>query len=104
MAVTHFKIHILLNEPVINESEKLWYSFLSNIYGLKSDNFDGYVSKVEYSTDSILINCYLIDDKKLTTLKEKYSDWYEFQKLSILDATRLHLKVLRYNISRIEII
>jgi hypothetical protein len=103
MSTTNFKIHIILNQAVIYPSEKLWYAFLSNIYGLKSNNFDGYVSRVEYSNSSILIECYLVDDIKLRSLKEKYLDWYEFQKILILDATKLHLNILGYSMPTIEI-
>jgi hypothetical protein len=104
-----FKITVQLSEPIPYSppSFEEWYPLLANIYGTPSKSFDGYVSAVEYSDTSLIIYCYLVEDndnkEKLLTLKERYSDWNGYQKISISDALKVHARLLRYNISSIAI-
>jgi len=104
-----FKITVQLDKPIPYPppSFEEWYPLLANIYGTASKSFDGYVSAVEYSDTCLIIHCYLVEDndnkEKLLTLKERYSDWNGYQKISISDALKVHARLLRYNISSIAI-
>ena len=105
----NFKITLKLNEPIPDPhpSQAEWFPVLSNIYGIPSKSFDGYVSNVNYSNKELVINCYLVEDndnhQKLSVFKEKYSDWNGYQKISMMDAVKLHSRVLGYTISSIGI-
>ena len=109
MSIFNFKITISLNKPIPNPqpSEAEWFPFLSNIYGTKTRSFDGYVSSVEYLERSLVIYCYLVEDNdtidKLAPFKKLYSNWLDYQKNCILDALNIHLRVLGYNSSNIDI-
>ena len=109
MASYNFKITVQLNIPIREPppSFEEWYTLLANIYGTHSKSFDGYVSAVEYLDTSLVINCYLVEDndnkEKLIIPKERYSDWNGYQKISIMDAVKLHSRVLGYNLSSIAI-
>lgn len=104
-----FKITLQLNRPIPNPAPAYeeWFTLLANIYGTPSKNFDGYVSSVEYSDTSLVIQCYLVEDitntQKLLVPKERYGDWNGYQKISIMDAVKLHSRVLGYNVSSIGI-
>jgi hypothetical protein len=104
-----FKITVELNKPIRQPppSFEEWYTLLANIYGTPSKSFDGYVSSVHYSDTSLDIQCYLVEDtsnnEKLLIPKERYSDWNGYQKISIMDAVKLHSRVLGYNVSSIAI-
>ena len=109
MLIYNFKINIELLKPVRNQpSEEEWFTLLASIYGTKTKSFDGYVSGVEYSDTRLKINCYLIEDidntEKLEHLKARYSDWNGYQKISILDSLKTHLRLLGYNASSIGIV
>lgn len=105
-----FKITVQLNKPIREPppSFEEWYPLLANIYGTPSKSFDGYVSSVQYSDTSLLIQCYLVEDtsnnEKLSIFKERYSDWNGYQKISIMDAVKLHARILGYNVSSIAIV
>jgi hypothetical protein len=104
MTVYNFKIIVKLLTPVPDPPSD-WFPLLANIYGTKTKSFDGYVSSVIYSDTELIINCYLVEDtdnnEKLEPLKARYSDWNGYQKISILDALKLHLRILEYNVSSI---
>ena len=110
MLVYNFKITIQLIEPIPKTPPQKsdWYSFLANIYGTATKGYDGYVSTVECSDDILTVFCCLVEDidnyKKLEPLKEKYRDWSGYQKITILDALKIHLRLLSYNASSITII
>jgi hypothetical protein len=104
-----FKITVQLNKPIREPppSYEEWFPLLANIYGTPSKSFDGYVSAVEYLDTSLIIYCYLVEDndnkEKLLISKGRYSDWNGYQKISIMDAVKLHARLLGYNISTIGI-
>jgi hypothetical protein len=106
----NFKITIQLIKPIREPppSFEEWYPLLANIYGTPSKSFDGYVSTVEYSDTTILIQCYLVEDtsntEKLLVFKQRYSDWNGYQQICIMDAVKLHSRVLGYTISSIAIV
>lgn len=110
MTSYNFNITVQLNRPIREPppSFEEWYTLLANIYGTPSKNFDGYVSSVQYSDTGLLIKCYLVEDtsnsEKLSIFKGRYSDWNGYQKISIMDAVKLHARVLGYNISSIAIV
>jgi len=85
----------------------MWYSALANIYGIKSDWFDGYISSIVFSDTILEIECYLVEDpqgqRKVEPLKQRYSDWHEFQKLSITDALKLRATVLGYKLESVPL-
>lgn len=105
----NFKITVELNRPIREQPPSFdeWYTLLANIYGTPSKNFDGYVSSVHYSDNAIVIQSYLVEDnannEKLLVFKERYSDWNGYQKISIMDAVKLHSRLLGYNVSSIAI-
>lgn len=105
----NFKITVQLNPPIREPPPSFdeWYILLANIYGTSSKSFDGYVSSVQYSDTSLTIQCYLVEDytnnEKLSIPKERYSDWNGYQKISIMDAVKLHSRLLGYNVSSIAI-
>lgn len=105
-----FKITIHLINPIPSPqpSESEWFPLLASIYGNKAKSFDGYVSAVEYLEKSLIVYCYLVEDNenidKLTPFKKRYSDWIGYQKICILDALKIHMRILGYNASTIEII
>ena len=105
-----FKITLQINKPIREPpaSFEEWYPLLANIYGTPSKSFDGYVSTVQYSDTAIIIQCYLVEDntnnEKLLVFKERYSDWNGYQKISMMDAVKLHSRLLGYNISSIAIV
>jgi len=105
-----FKITLQLNTPIPNPppSYEEWFPLLANIYGTPSKSFDGYVSAVEYLESTLIIHCYLVEDndnkEKLSISRERYSDWNGYQKISIMDAVKLHTRLLGYNISSIAIL
>jgi len=109
MRIYNFKITIDLLKPIPTQSSDAeWFPLLANIYGTKTKSFDGYVSKVDYSDTTLTILCYLIEDidntEKLESLKARYSDWGGYQKISIIDSLKTHLRILGYNASSIHIV
>ena len=106
MTVYNFNITVKLLTPVA-DSPSEWFPLLANIYGTKTKSFDGYVSSVIHSDTELSIKCYLVEDtdnnEKLEPLKARYSDWNGYQKISILDALKLHLRILEYKASSIDI-
>jgi len=106
----NFKITIHLIKPVPNPhpAEAEWFPLLASVYGNKTSSFDGYVSGVEYLEKSLIVYCYLVEDNenmdKLAPFKQRYSDWNGYQKICIMDALKLHMRILGYNASIIEII
>jgi hypothetical protein len=106
MTVYNFNINVKLLNPV-QGSPSDWFPLLANIYGTKSKSFDGYVSDVIHSDTELIIKCYLVEDtdnnEKLEPLKARYNDWNGYQKISILDALKLHLSILKYKASSIDI-
>jgi hypothetical protein len=110
MLIYNFKIIIELSSPVPNPhpSQEEWFTLLANIYGTKTKSFDGYVSAVEYSDTQLKMSCYLIEDidsnEKLEPLKARYSDWNGYQKVSIMDSLKTHLRLLGYNAISIGIV
>jgi hypothetical protein len=107
--MNNFKITIHLIKPIPNPHplESEWFPLLANIYGYKTSCFDGYVSGVEYLDKSLVIYCYLVEDnenmEKLAPFKKRYSDWVGYQKICIIDALKIHMRVLGYNASTVEI-
>lgn len=107
MAIYNFKITLDLRQPIPQPPFEQWYPLLANIYGTPSKSFDGYVSSLEYLHNLLIIHCYLVEDTdnqgKLSILKERYSDWDGYQKISMTDAVKLHARILGYTISTIGI-
>jgi len=110
MIIYKFKIMLDLIKPVPDPhpEQTEWFPLLANIYGTSTKNFDGYVSGVEYSEKSLVIQCYLVEDtgnhEKLAPFKHTYSDWNGYQKISIMDAVKIHARLLGYNVSTIAIV
>lgn len=109
MSLFNFKISIHLIKPIPNPhpSEAEWFPLLSSVYGNKTASFDGYVSGVEYLEKSLNVYCYLVEDnaniEKLASFKKRYSDWTGYQKICILDALKIHMRILGYHASSVEI-
>ena len=107
MQLFNFKVSLHLNYPVLHQETSKWFPLLANIYGTQTKSFDGYVSSVEYSDKVIILYCYLVEDTdnsvKLTSLKERYSDWNGYQKICIMDSVRLYSRLLGYSVSSIDI-
>jgi hypothetical protein len=107
MTVYNFKITLDIKEPIPQHPFEQWYPLLASIYGTPSKSFDGYVSSLEYLDNLISIHCYLVEDTdnqgKLSILKERYSDWTGYQKISMIDAVKQHARILGYTISTIGI-
>ena len=105
-----FKVILKLSEPIPDphSSEAEWFPLLANIYGSPSKSFDGYVSGVDYSENILNIKCYLVEDndnyEKLSLLKQRYSDWNGYQQVSIIDAVKIHSRLLGYNLNSISIV
>ena len=99
-----------LNKPIPDPHplQTEWFPLLANIYGTHTKNFDGYVSSAEYSDTSLIIHCYLVEDGdnqgKLAPFKKLYNDWNGYQKVSIMDAVKVHARLLGYNLSSIGIV
>jgi adenosine deaminase len=87
-----------------DESDLLrpWYSALSNIYGLKTTNYDGYMHKATYdnSANKLNIVCYLLEDEtKTQPLKVDCENWKHVQIQCIEKAVRDNIERLNININ-----
>ena len=85
-----------------DESDLLrpWYSALSNIYGLKTTNYDGYMHKATYDDreNKLTIVCYLLEDESKThPLKVDCENWKDVQIQCIEKAVRNNIE--RFNIN-----
>ena len=86
-----------------DESDLLqpWYSALSNIYGLRTANYDGYMHKASYDSNTNKLNliCYLCEDESKTrTLKVDCANWKYVQIQCIEKAIRANIERLNVNI------
>jgi hypothetical protein len=88
-----------------------WYTALSNIYGIQTNNYDGYVSKVIYDAQnptSVKVVFYVMEDEKKTqTLRAEVQNWNAAKFTRIEAAIRRHLDCLnsknQLNISRFRV-
>jgi len=95
----------------INDDDYLkegWLKLLENIYGTKTNNFDGYVNKVSFEDKSSLlklyIDCYIIGNEKLYKLKENNPDnWQNIQNDLIINAIKNYDKFEKSQIINIQV-
>jgi hypothetical protein len=106
----YFTITIDLKD-YINDEEYLtegWLKLLENIYGTKTNNFDGYVNKVSFEEKSSLlklyIDCYIISNEKLYKLQDQNPDnWQDIQNDLIINAIKNYEKFEKSNILNIQV-
>jgi len=85
-----------------------WISCLSDVYGVKSSNFDGYIKSVKSDDSSITIEFYMVEGSeeaaKLTTLKMKNPDWPEYRMACIENAFLKQSQLLGYSVNHISLV
>lgn len=81
-----------------NHSCKNWYKTLEDIYEMKTNNFDGYVHKVNHLDNFRMeIECYLVANKKLKDFQAKYLiNWKEMQNCNIIRAFEKNINNFNY--------
>lgn len=85
-----------------------WLKLLENIYGTKTNNYDGYVNKVFFEEKSSLIklyiDCYIISNEKLYKLKENnQNNWEDIQNTLIINAIKKYDKFEKLQIINIQV-
>ena len=99
MLTSKFKVSFTLNSPKESTMEE-WYSSLKNIYGIEGPNFDGYVSSVNSSGFTLIIECYTLEgpeeNSRLSELKNKVLDWNEYKKYAVAGAIVIHAMRMGY--------
>jgi len=93
-----------------DHSCKNWYKTLEDIYEMKTNNFDGYVHKVNHINEEYLkyeifnqylhkieIECYLVENYNLKDFKAKYLDtWILMQNSNIIRAFEKNISNFNY--------
>jgi len=95
----------------INDEDYLkegWLKLLENIYGTKTNNYDGYVNKVFFeeklSLIKLYIDCYIINNEKLNKLKENNPDnWEYIQNTLIINAIKNYDKFEKLQLINIQV-
>jgi hypothetical protein len=110
MNTQYFTITIDLNNDVKDKSlfQEGWLNLLENIYGTKTNNYDGYVNKIFFeekmSLLKIYIDCYIINNEKLYKLKENNpDDWEDIQVNLITNVVKNYNKIKECQILNIDI-
>lgn len=110
MPTEYFEIDIVWDEEstvkeLYNNEEKdllkPWYMALSDIYGMKTNNFDGYVHRAFINgSNAIKLVCYLVDDHaKTSRLKTGVlGSWKAIQAERIEEAIKAHIQRLNTNV------
>lgn len=103
-----FRYKILLTTNSHHEtSTEEWYPVLSNIYGVPTRNFDGYISNISINPSGLEIHSYLEEGPeehdKLISLKTRNKDWAGFRALCVIDAIKIHARALGYSITETSI-
>ena len=106
----YFTITIDIKNDISDEDyiKEGWLKLLENIYGTKSNNYDGYVNKVFYEEKSsyikLFIDCYIISNEKLYKLKENNPDnWEDIQNTLIINAIKNYDKFEKLQIINIQV-
>ena len=106
----YFTITINIKNDISDEDyiKEGWLKLLENIYGTKSNNYDGYVNKVFYEEKSsyikLFIDCYIISNEKLYKLKENNPDnWEDIQNTLIINAIKKYDKFEKLQIINIQV-
>ena len=95
----------------INDEDYLkegWLKLLENIYGTKTNNYDGYVNKIFVEEKSsfikLYIDCYIISNEKLYKLKENNPDnWEDIQNTLIINAIKKYDKFEKLQLINIQV-
>ena len=102
MLVSKFKVSIAVKSQEHDVTNDTWYSSLKNIYETEGPNFDGYISNVTKTSDSLIVECYTIEGPeeiaRLSKLKELNSDWQKYKKEAVTKAIVRHGIMLGYSI------
>jgi hypothetical protein len=80
-----------------------WYSALSDIYGKKTNNYDGYMSKaVINNTNRIKLICYVLDDDvKTKGLKTSSVNWKNTLMSRVESAIKTHIERLNIRFEKV---
>jgi hypothetical protein len=83
-----------------------WYSALSDIYGMKTNNYDGYMSKAFINnTNMIKLICYVLDDDvKTASLKNNSVDWKKMLVTHVESAIKTHIERLNIRFEKVLVI
>jgi len=79
-----------------------WYSALSNVYGINSNNYDGYmVDVIRNNTNQIKLICYVLENEiKTKHLKNTSLDW---KTILVESAIKTHIEKLNVRFENIMI-
>jgi len=106
--MTGFKIRLKILESLDKTTEAMWYSALKNIYGIHSQNYDGYISRVQDQLNSLVIDCYTVEgpeeQERLSNLKNTVSEWDTYRKTAVTKAIISHARTLGYKYSEVELV
>ena len=64
-----------------------WCTALQAIFGKHSNNFDGYIQKVEVNDKTIDILCYIIENDIMNLFKIKYPESWENEETKLIEAS-----------------
>ena len=64
-----------------------WCTALQTIFGKHSNNFDGYIQKVEVNEKTINIHCYIIENDTMNLFKVKYPESWENEETKLIEAS-----------------
>jgi len=107
MTVYPYSIKMRSSTPFQTDMSQ-WISCLSNVYGIKSSNFDGYIKSVKSEDSTITIEFYMVEGSeetaKLATLKKENPDWAEHRMVYIENAFLKQAKALGYSVNYLGLV
>ena len=101
----HFNATIKWAKQGTGVKELRWLNVFDNLYGMRTNSYDGYIKELHIYSDALELKCYLVDDPiKMEKWKTMYPDsWKEEQLKAIKAAIHSHIKHTEFVIKDITI-
>lgn len=91
----HFNAKIIWDIPYYSGIKELrWLNVFADLYGMRTNSYDGYIKELIDTPESLELTCYLIEDPvKMAKWKATYPDtWRQEQLNTIKNAIITHIK------------
>jgi hypothetical protein len=91
----HFKVKIIWDTVYYSEIKEVqWLNIFADLYGMRTNSYDGYVKDLLDTPESLELTCYLVDDPvKMAKWKATYPNTWKNEQLNVIkNAIIAHIK------------